>query len=107
MVPPKIFQTTRHDMGKLPEEVSFFSITPSNLVMSALKKAEDRDSYILRVYNPTDGPIRGNVHVYSEIRKAYVINLNEERQKEIAVDGGHNVHFDVGSNKIETLELIF
>ena len=93
-------------MGELPTEHGLFSITPSNLIMSALKKAEDRDSFILRVYNPTDRPINGNINIYSTVKKAYVTNLNEERLKEIAVNEEHSIQVEIGSNKIETIELV-
>jgi len=106
MLPPKLLQTARHDMGELPTEHGLFSITPSNLIMSALKKAEDRDSFILRVYNPTDRPINGNINIYSTVKKAYVTNLNEERLKEIAVNEEHSIQVEIGSNKIETIELV-
>lgn len=108
-VPPKIYQVSKHDMGTLPLENGFLSITPSNLIMSSLKKAEDRDSYILRVYNPTAGQIQGKININSAVKKAYLTNLNEERLEEIIInhklnDKSSEIQIDVKSNKIITIE---
>jgi alpha-mannosidase len=42
-------QTEKHE-GKLPSEHSFIQIDSENVVMTALKKAEDDDSLVLRFY---------------------------------------------------------
>ncbi len=43
------FQTEKHQ-GALPAQHSFVEVTPENVVLTAMKKAEDDDSLILRFY---------------------------------------------------------
>lgn len=47
--PLRVFQTTPSD-GKLPAELSFIEITAVNVVMSALKREEDGDRLVARLY---------------------------------------------------------
>ena len=39
--------------GRLPKEYSFLEVAPSNMIVTALKKAEDSDDLILRFYDCT------------------------------------------------------
>lgn len=106
-VPVKMFQISSNHQGSLPLEMSFFSIEPSNLVLSALKKAEDRNSIILRLFNPTDCSIEGQVKTHAIINEAYLTNLNEERTDSISVFEEHSIKIKADSNKIVTIELVF
>jgi len=92
--------------GTLPgDEMSFINIDNSQLGFSALKKAADSDSYVLRVYNPTDVKQDAVVTLPSGISKAWDVNLNEERQSEIAA-GGKDLSFSVAPYKIASIEII-
>lgn len=57
---PEVVIETTH-AGKLPHEDSFLSVSCDNIVVSALKKAEDGNGYVLRAYEcskkPTDAII--------------------------------------------------
>jgi len=76
--PIKAVQTSKGD-GKEKNRKSFLEI-PKELVLTAFKKAEDRESYIIRVYNPLGkevcGAFKGN------FRNAKIVNLNEEYEKD-------------------------
>jgi mannosylglycerate hydrolase len=104
-VPPAVYQTAAHRRGRLPTTLSFYGIDDPNLILSAFKKAEDRDSFILRLYNPTPRAIRSEVRFYARIKKAWLTTLNEEREKPIAVTNGKTVNLTVPKGKIITLEL--
>lgn len=101
----KPFQTGKHANGRLPLETSFFSIEPSDLVMSAFKKAEDRDSYIMRLFNPTNKSLEGIIRLYAPIRAAYLTDLNERRTFEPVATDTNTISIHVGSNKIVTVEI--
>lgn len=103
-LPVRLIQTSRNE-GTLPLEQGFLSIEPGNLVMSAFKKAEDRDSFILRAFNPTDGLLAGKVWFYGDIKEAYLTDLNENRIRELKVEDGHAVHIEAESCKIVTVEI--
>ena len=53
--PLKLIEHTNSD-GKIKSGVSFFEISNKKIILSCLKEAHDREknSYILRLYNPTD-----------------------------------------------------
>lgn len=104
-VPLRFVQTSSHT-GLLPLKQEFVSIEPSNLVVSALKKAEDRDSVIIRVFNPTENILEGNIKFHSVIKEAYLTNLNELRQESLKLVDGHSLKIKAGSNKIITVELV-
>ncbi|MCA9734588.1 MAG: hypothetical protein H6696_02825 [Deferribacteres bacterium] len=92
--------------GTLPKEASFFELQGDNLQFSALKQAEDRpDSWIVRVFNPTDSPVNGNLTFMQEVKSAWLCNLNEERQHEVEV-ASHSIPLTIAKKKIETIEFV-
>ena len=90
--------------GHLPKECSFLRVEPASLVMSTLKHAEDRESMILRLYNPTSRALRGRVTTGWPVKEAWVTNLNEDRQEKLK-PGRKGVSFAVPKKKIITLEI--
>ena len=103
-VPPTSYITSAHDDGLLPDCHSLFSIEPENLILSAFKRAEDRESYILRIYNPTEEVINGEITLNVPFKKAFLTNLDEERQEELTVENESIVRVVVNKGKISTLE---
>jgi alpha-mannosidase len=101
----EVAQAGKHD-GDLPWESSFFSVAPGTLALSAVKKCEDRDSVILRIFNPTGEDVEATVSAYKPIKQAWLTNMNEERRDELNPDGS-DVPFPVPRKKIMTLELAF
>ena len=86
--------------------MGFVSIEPANLVMSAMKRAEDRGSLIIRVFNPTDKKIDGRISFWKEVRSAKLTNLNEEPYEDIEPKG-NEIHLKVEKKRIVTLEVTF
>ena len=105
-VPLTVLQTSAHNMGFLPMEQSVYSINAGNLIMSPFKKSEDRDSYIVRLFNPTDEKIEGQIKVFADIKKVYLTTLNEERISELKVEQQNMVKICALRNKIVTVELV-
>jgi mannosylglycerate hydrolase len=92
--------------GTLPSnKTSFFSLNNLRLGFSAFKKAADSDSYILRVYNPTDSNQDAVLTIPSGVSKAWYVSLNEERQSEINITNMEQVSFSVASYKIASIEI--
>jgi alpha-mannosidase len=93
-----------------PANYSFIELYPTeNLILSALKKAEDRETVIMRTYNPSISKVEGKVLFRNKkIIKAFYTNLNEERLEEIQIDNNTpHLSFLVPPKKIVTLELLF
>ena len=74
--------------------------------MSSLKRAEDRDSIIVRLYNPADEEVEGCVHINVPIKEAYLTNLNEERLNKLDLNNNNSLKIKAGGNKIITLEVV-
>lgn len=106
-VAPTIMQTSCHKGGNLQSGSSLFSIESDDLVLSALKKSEDRQSYILRLFNPTDETVDTEISFFKEIRRACMTNLNEERIGDLKIEKDRKVRISAGQNKIITIELEF
>jgi mannosylglycerate hydrolase len=104
-VPPTVYQTAPHNKGTWPLEQSLFAVEPNNLVMSALKQACDRKSFVMRLFNPTNETVDGIVRFNVDIKRAYKTNMNETRIEEIRVAADNILSFDVGKGKIVTIEI--
>ena len=68
--------TTAHP-GTLPAEHSFASVTPENVVLTAVKKAEDANGLIFRVYEWAGKESTVEFHVPPGATGATVTNLME------------------------------
>jgi len=91
--------------GSLPCENSFLEIKGANLTFNAFKKAEDCDCAIVRLYNPTNEEIEGELTMGGDVAEAYFVNLNEERQKSLAVSGNRKIKLVVAAKKIVSIGL--
>jgi mannosylglycerate hydrolase len=104
-VPVRPVQTRQHK-GDLPAgEAALFAIEARDLRFSALKRAEDRGGYILRVHNPTDDDLTGSIRSHFAISQAWRCTLNEERIEELPVPDGHALAFPAKPQEIVTIEL--
>jgi alpha-mannosidase len=94
--------------GDLPRDASLLEIRPASLVLSALKRAEDRaDSVILRLYNPLPVLEKAQVVWPSAVREARIVTMNEEPVEPappVAIEG-NSTTFEIGAKKILTLEV--
>ena len=87
-----------------PEESSFLSVDSPSVVLDTVKKAEDSNDLIVRLYevHGTRGPVRLSSPLPVESVKR--CNLLEEDEATLAwADGG--VDFEIGPFKIVTLKL--
>jgi alpha-mannosidase len=93
----------------LPHKQGFISVEPSNLVVTALKKAELGDGLILRFYNATDESVDGVIRTHRTVKTARVTNLNEVplTDGEIGLDSDRVIHLKVEGHEIKTVELAF
>lgn len=70
---------------RLPVSYSLFELESTGLVMSTLKKAEQQESLVLRVFNPT--AIKQALRFHESSPAAlHEVNLNEEQPVEITSD---------------------
>ena len=103
-VPPVPVQTRKHK-GSLPaKETSLFAIDNAVVCFSTLKKTEDRHTFIVRVYNPTAQTQKANITFHTLIAKAWLTNLNEERDRPIKLAKNNIIPITAMPYKIITVE---
>lgn len=97
---------TRAHKGTLPgTQASLFEIDNPMLRFSALKKAEDRDTFVVRLYNPTGAIQRGQIRFRAALERAWETNLNEQRTRELKVTKSNVIPVAAGPYKIVTVEV--
>ncbi|MGP8328767.1 MAG: alpha-mannosidase [Methanosarcinaceae archaeon] len=104
-VPIQLAQAGPHP-GNLPQELSFLRITPAEIVLSAIKKCCDRETLIIRAFNPAFESKTVTFRFYKPVKQAWLNNLNEERQESLPAED-RMVKVDAGAKKIVTLEIAF
>jgi alpha-mannosidase len=103
-VPLMCVQTGAHVDGDLPCEYSFVEVSSPYLVVSAVKRAEDRDALIVRFWNVREKTVRDARIRVEKAVAARVVNLNEEPGGELTVHPDGAVQIDVPGRKIATIE---
>jgi alpha-mannosidase len=104
-LPPRIAIAARPD-GNGPSTRSFLRIDrrTGDVVLSALKQAEDRSSTIVRLFNPGDEPASIVLGLDAPIAQAFVVNLLEERQRALAVEPA-GISLVLAPKQIQTIEI--
>ncbi|NLX15195.1 MAG: alpha-mannosidase, partial [Phycisphaerales bacterium] len=104
-VPLRLVQT-RTWAGSLPgRQASLYAMDNPKIRFGALKKTEDRDTCIFRLYNPTEEIQHGRLSFAADIHRAWLTNLNEERGEELNLTDTHGLALTVHPRKIVTVEL--
>ena len=67
-----------HGIGHLPASASLLDVDSTAFQVSAIKRAEDGDGVIVRVYNTLDSPAEGTVDLTPVSGNVSMVNLNEE-----------------------------
>lgn len=91
--------------GSLPEEYSWAGIDADNVVLETVKKAEDEDAWIVRVYESKQCR-NHEVHLSfgQKIRKAVECNLIELEEQPVNYDD-HHICFGIAPYEIKTLKV--
>ncbi len=94
--------------GQLAPVLSFVEIQPEEAVLSTVKRSEDGQAVIVRLWNPANAPLAGRVHFYRRPISVRRSNLLEEPvSPELNRDGEDWFNFPVGPKKIVTLRVVF
>jgi alpha-mannosidase len=105
--PIAVFPDSRASGARLPESAGYCSVSPANIVISAIKKADDDDSVVVRFYE-TEGIDRNECRLafLSGLSGAARASLVEEAFGAIPV-AGKSLTLPVGHHSIETIRLRF
>jgi alpha-mannosidase len=105
VMPPRVVAPAGKE-GALPTRLSFLTFDGADgAVLSACKKAEDRDSVILRLFNPGDDPVSLTIGAGPGIERAFVVDLLERRGRELPLDDGR-ARVSLAARRIETVEIV-
>jgi alpha-mannosidase len=100
--------TTAH-AGSLPAQHSFASVEPENVVLTAVKKAEDANALIFRAYEWAGKDATVEFHVPPGATSATVTNLMEKPEGELlpvrTENGGDVVKVPIHHNEILTIRV--
>ena len=101
---PLIAELAEPHKGNLATEHSFVKLEPENLVLSVVKKAEDSNTNIIRIYEIHGQPAAAKLTFNWPVKSAWETNLMEERKDRLPVIDDV-VTFSVKPFEIFTLEV--
>lgn len=90
--------------GSLPEEFSFVSVNSENVVIETVKKAEDDDGIIIRLYEYGNRCENVRLNFGFSVQKAIVCDLMEREEGTVEVTD-NTVSFDIKPFEIVTLKI--
>ncbi len=91
--------------GDLPSELSFLTLKPDSLALSAVKQSEQDSWLVIRFYNPGEGPVEARLSLFCPIQAVYELNLAEEIQKELEIQQDGTVRLMIGGWQAKTVGL--
>jgi len=95
--------TDKHE-GKLAQTETYVCFEDAFIRMSAMKKAEDSEHVILRLFNIDSCTHELEMSVAPRFERAALTNLGEEQLEELEIRDG-KLRLTVGTKKIVTVEL--
>ncbi|HLH62537.1 MAG TPA: glycoside hydrolase family 38 C-terminal domain-containing protein [Ktedonobacteraceae bacterium] len=102
--------TGQHE-GALSSRTAQIEVEPRELVVSAIKRSNDGEGTIVRVYNPLGHAVEGRILPEFACTRAFVTNLREERRGQIFWGGqddgaghpGEALHLGLRAGEIVTI----
>ncbi|HIC93392.1 MAG TPA: hypothetical protein EYP09_03985, partial [Anaerolineae bacterium] len=91
--------------GKMPPAQSFLRVEPAELAVSAVKKAEEDEALIVRLYNLAPAEVEGLIELWRGIARAAETDLNEEEKRPLEVEDSLRVRFKARGHEIKTIKL--
>lgn len=92
--------------GKLPVESSYVSVDKDNIVVSAVKKCEDDNSIIVRLYESCGKKTDAKLVLYKTIKKAVEVDLLEREEGKVKT-AKNTVSLKFGANEIKCVKIRF
>ncbi len=84
----KLNQPLVAELGTASKETfSFASVAHANVILETIKKAEDGNGTVIRMYESENSYTKTKLTVHAPFEKAYICNLLEETQEETTVTG--------------------
>jgi alpha-mannosidase len=94
-----------HAGGTLPGSKSFLSVEADNIVLSTMKKAEDNDDVILRLYEAERKSATARIELPFKAKASFSTNIIEETNGPMN-QSGNRIAVPVGHQAIETYRFV-
>jgi hypothetical protein len=91
-----------HD-GPLPAAMSFVEVSPTSVIVSAIKLAEEGDGLIIRIWNVAPAPVEARLRFSQPFSRAFVADLNERPNEELSPDADNVVPLSLRPRQIMTV----
>ncbi len=99
---------TETHAGSLPSAHSFVRIEPKNVILTAIKKAEDDDALIFRFYEFEGKPVQVRLSLPEAGTTAVQTNLMENEEKPLSLESGETeVVVPIGAYEIKSVKVNF
>lgn len=92
--------------GPNPDTLSFVTLEPNTLVLSAFRRSEDGQGVIVRFYNVTRRATTARLTFHAPLQEAYRVNLNEERLAKLKIRDGRSLELPTRGAEVVSVELI-
>ncbi len=93
----------KYASANLDESQCFLSVNKENIIVSAMKKAENEDGIVIRYYNSDSKETEADFSLWKSFDSAFLTNLIEEEKQPLELKN-KNLHVKVGHHAIETLK---
>jgi len=98
---------TEPHTGQLASRTSLVVVEPRDIVVSAVKRQNNGEGLVVRIYNPLDHKVQARVFPGIAFKHAYKANLLEECQQPIEItEDPRSVQFDLCGGGISTLVFV-
>ncbi len=92
--------------GTLPPSHSFITLSPANLVLSTVKKAEDSDAWIVQWYDASGQDSEAHIQLPQKPKKVLMTNFLEEDGEPIQTNG-NTLTVRTKKNSIMTVKIYY
>jgi alpha-mannosidase len=96
-------QTTPHK-GPLPPQKTLLKIKPGNLIITSIKKSEEKDDLVIRGYESEGEPGKATLDILNDVKSAWTADLNEKKLNKMQSEGAE-VYMDFKPYEIFTVLL--
>jgi alpha-mannosidase len=91
--------------GELPEAYSFVSVQPENVILTVVKRAEESDDIIMRLYKTSSKDTKAVIHLSEALKEARETDLLENETLEIPIQEG-TIEVPISKHEIKTIKII-
>jgi alpha-mannosidase len=90
----------------LPPTAAFLNLEPANLILTAMKKAEDDEGVVVRFYEAEGCEVHAHLRLFRPIKQAWKTNLIEDEEQPLTPSGEGSIQFLVKPWEIVTLKMV-